>query len=251
MQQGGSPLERVRYTPYGTARHSRPADIDGDGDTDSADQTFILNAWGATIGAAGYLCEADLNRDGVINSTDNTYYLNDLGPALPAGRLSAVDNPVGFAGYLFNDDNALYTVRHRTYSTDQGRWLERDPAGYVDGSGLYEYVSSDPSNTYDPMGLLDICGSCQSQAPWSNIFLVIGPTEVEIDGNKLWRCEWWDFQQGTKGCTRITCCPCVIVPVIKSCINSKQCEKLFTFNPSTCGLSPAPGSSCRIFNDWP
>ncbi|RMH31864.1 MAG: hypothetical protein D6692_00185, partial [Planctomycetota bacterium] len=125
----------------------------GDGDADSADQTFILNAWGATIGAAGYLCEADLNRDAAVNSLDLTFHLNNIGPALPAGQLSALDNPVGFAGYVFNDGSLLYTVRHRTYSTEQGRWLERDPAGYTGGVSLYLYGFGSPSLHSDPMGL--------------------------------------------------------------------------------------------------
>ena len=32
----------------------------------------------------------------------------------------------------------------RTYSPTLGRWLQRDPLGYVDGVSLYEYAVSDP-----------------------------------------------------------------------------------------------------------
>jgi len=36
---------------------------------------------------------------------------------------------------------------------DLGRWLQRDPAGYVDGANLYEYVMSSPVDMLDRMGL--------------------------------------------------------------------------------------------------
>ena len=55
--------------------------------------------------------------------------------------------------HIFNEDSGLYTVRFRTYSPTLGRWLERDPAGYVDGMGLYEYVRGGPIAAVDPWGL--------------------------------------------------------------------------------------------------
>lgn len=36
--------------------------------------------------------------------------------------------------------------------TDLGRWSRRDPLGYVDGMGLYEYVASRPHTHLDPIG---------------------------------------------------------------------------------------------------
>jgi RHS repeat-associated protein len=54
---------------------------------------------------------------------------------------------------MFNDESGLYTVRYRTYSPTLGRWLERDPVGYVDGMGLYEYVRSVPISMADATGL--------------------------------------------------------------------------------------------------
>lgn len=48
---------------------------------------------------------------------------------------------------LFAADAAAY------YSPHLGRWITRDPAGYVDGGNLYEYGRSDPAMHRDPMGL--------------------------------------------------------------------------------------------------
>lgn len=39
-----------------------------------------------------------------------------------------------------------------TYSPRQGRFLQSDPAGYVDGENLYQYVMSSPQYYLDPFG---------------------------------------------------------------------------------------------------
>jgi hypothetical protein len=44
-------------------------------------------------------------------------------------------------------------VRHRVYQAHIGRWATRDPLGYVDGMGLYEYVNARPVTRSDPLGL--------------------------------------------------------------------------------------------------
>jgi len=48
-----------------------------------------------------------------------------MGAALAAGQVSALDSPIGFAGYVFSDANLMYTVRSGSYSSAQGRLLER------------------------------------------------------------------------------------------------------------------------------
>ena len=39
------------------------------------------------------------------------------------------------------------------YHPTLGRWLQRDPLGYVDGMSLYQYVASAPSAKTDAFGL--------------------------------------------------------------------------------------------------
>jgi len=39
------------------------------------------------------------------------------------------------------------------YNPTQGRWIERDPAGYVDGKSVYQYARSRPITALDPSGL--------------------------------------------------------------------------------------------------
>jgi len=42
--------------------------------------------------------------------------------------------------------------RARAYNLLHGRWMQRDPAEYVDGMNLYEYVRSGPERYVDPYG---------------------------------------------------------------------------------------------------
>ena len=69
------------------------------------------------------------------------------------GIASNYANEVLFAGYRFDTETGLYHVRHRVYHPTLARWLQRDPIGYVDGMGLYEYATSTPAMQADPFGL--------------------------------------------------------------------------------------------------
>ncbi len=154
LSRSGTLVERVSYDAYGNARHHRRADLTGDGAVNVFDNNTLLDDW-QDYGVG------DLNRDGIVNETDLSQLLNDWGAAIPSGRLtpqgsSGTDNIVGYAGYLFNAEihgSGLYTVRHRHYSPELGRWISRDPIGYVDGMSLYEYVSGTPLVRLDFMGL--------------------------------------------------------------------------------------------------
>ena len=50
---------------------------------------------------------------------------------------SAYGNALGFTGRHLDSETGLYYFRARYYDTEQGRFISRDPAGYVDGLGLY------------------------------------------------------------------------------------------------------------------
>ena len=65
---------------------------------------------------------------------------------------SGVDNPYLFSGRRWDSESGLYHYRARSYDPQSGRFLQRDPAGYVDSSNLYEYVSSNPIVFSDPYG---------------------------------------------------------------------------------------------------
>jgi RHS repeat-associated protein len=65
---------------------------------------------------------------------------------------SSYHNNILYCGYRFDSETGLYHVRRRYLHSTLGRWLTRDPIGYVDGMGLYEYVRSTPLRFVDPWG---------------------------------------------------------------------------------------------------
>ena len=59
-----------------------------------------------------------------------------------------------FQGRPLDTETGLYDFRNRVYHPTLGRWLQRDPVGYVDGMGLYEFVRGAPPGHEDPLGLI-------------------------------------------------------------------------------------------------
>lgn len=66
---------------------------------------------------------------------------------------STVGNPLRFTGRRFDEETGLYYYRARYYDPSDGRFIQRDPKGYVDGLGLYEYVAGNPLRFVDPLGV--------------------------------------------------------------------------------------------------
>jgi len=72
---------------------------------------------------------------------------------------SAVGQTRGFTGYILDQETGLYHARARMYSSGLGRFVSRDPLGYVDGASLYPAFFS--PNSLDPFGLED-CSCCKA-----------------------------------------------------------------------------------------
>jgi len=111
VDTSGAVVERYAYDPYG--------------------QVTILN------GADG----ADPDVDG------ETVFEWDP----DADGVSDVDNRTLYAGYHFDTETGLYSVRHRYYHPTLGRWLSRDPSEST--RNFYEAVMSAPTIGLDPLGL--------------------------------------------------------------------------------------------------
>jgi RHS repeat-associated protein len=154
-------VERVRYGAYGETSHRWPGDFNDDGVVDGDDEWMMemaMAAGGAEIGDHNYDVALDLNRDGMIDEDDFVLFAQSqvkwsFGQEPRLSDPSGPDNVIGFGGYVYNAEAQLYAVRFRWYDPSLGRWIQRDPAGYVDGMGLYEYVGSDPVLLMDPSGL--------------------------------------------------------------------------------------------------
>ena len=63
---------------------------------------------------------------------------------------SAYDNQYGFTGRYLDAETGLWYFRARYFSTEMGRFVSRDPLGYVDGMSMYagyfaQYFEIDPT----------------------------------------------------------------------------------------------------------
>ncbi len=75
------------------------------------------------------------------------------GAPLSSANKSPLGNPYGFTGRRWDAEAGLWHYRNRDYKSTLGRFLQRDPAGFVDGVNLYTYVHNRPLDALDPSGL--------------------------------------------------------------------------------------------------
>jgi RHS repeat-associated protein len=65
---------------------------------------------------------------------------------------SVIANPYLFTGRQLDEETGLSCYRARYYHPAEGRFVIRDPLGYVDGTNLYEYVGDRPTRMTDALG---------------------------------------------------------------------------------------------------
>ena len=82
-----------------------------------------------------------------IAAKQGTYYV-------PAGDIG--DYRFLYRGYWYDRHLHIYHVRHRAYDPEIQRWLQPDPAYFVDGLNRYAYCGNEPVHMYDPMGMYGI-----------------------------------------------------------------------------------------------
>ena len=72
------------------------------------------------------------------------------------------NNPYGFTGQRFEPELRMYSFAYRTYNPMSMRWMTVDPVR--DGTNWYLYVSGDPVNLWDPLGLKEVIVEKQYKA---------------------------------------------------------------------------------------
>ncbi|MEM1013738.1 MAG: RHS repeat-associated core domain-containing protein, partial [Planctomycetota bacterium] len=81
---------------------------------------------------------------------------------------SAVGNVFGFQGLPLDSETGLFYVRNRMLDPELGRFITKDPVGYVDGPSAYAFAMNSPVNYGDPLGLFNLglgpCGTKVGEA---------------------------------------------------------------------------------------
>ena len=186
-RRNGAVIEKMQYTAYGAAvthlyQGTVRGDFDGNGGVDGSDLEAFELAWNNGEPST------DVNFDGGITAEDRSAFLviwatGDLSTDVyesHAGACQTTAVRFGYAGYVrdgsvngkrvYTDAAAgLYHVRHRVYDPELGRWTRRDPAGYVDGTDLYEYVQCSPVGGLDNSGLMTCYASALIQTALNNL----------------------------------------------------------------------------------
>jgi len=146
-------IERVRYTPYGVARHEPASDMDGDGSVSSTELLAILPLLGTPFTSPNYNPDLDVDRDGQINTSDYLAVLANFAAGVAEGKVSTVHNIIAYSGYVYDEAVDLDLSRYRWFDPGMGRWISRDPSGYQDSGSLYANVGQRPLRWTDPQGL--------------------------------------------------------------------------------------------------
>ncbi|MFN8872077.1 MAG: GH-E family nuclease [Phycisphaerae bacterium] len=133
--------------------------LDLDFNNDTHEDASDLAALGQVIGGA--VCDTatqrcdnpDFNRDGEVNADDFTAFGQAMAGTYRVFATDITDYRFLYRGYWYDKHLGIYHVRHRAYDPAIQRWLQPDPAMFIDGMNVYAYCGNEPFAMYDPMGL--------------------------------------------------------------------------------------------------
>lgn len=134
------------------------ADVNCDGLVGAVDLVLVRQAFGPAPGQGEDVCGPSGGPpDSVVNDEDLACVRAALGKGPDLTETTQAtgttsDKTLGMHGLPFDHATGLVFARARYYHPDLGRWMRRDPKGYVDGGNLYEAFRSNPLAYTDPMG---------------------------------------------------------------------------------------------------
>ena len=118
-----------------------------------------------------FLQDANWNTTAIVgyNSTTGTWGVAQRYVYSPYGTITVLNAdwstpPTGtqplvnnlYQGMTLDPATRLYYARNRNYSPSLGRWINQDPAGYINGANTYQFVMSNPVGNVDPWGLYSL-----------------------------------------------------------------------------------------------
>jgi RHS repeat-associated protein len=115
---------------------------------------LAINSGTATYAAA---FDGNGNVSALVNAADGTlaarYDYNAFGERVITDGPAALINPFRFSTKYEDPESGLLYYGFRYYNPNTGRWPSRDPLEENGGLNLLGFVSNDPNNRIDPLGL--------------------------------------------------------------------------------------------------
>ncbi len=146
--------EHFRYSMFGVPSLDPLGDFQQDGAVNMGDFGYFGSKIGKVSTDPAYAQRADRNLDGTVDAVaDHQGFIAEYGLSQYKGSYSSSGLMIGYAGAVWDPAVGLWLMRHRWLDPEGGRWLTRDPAGYVDGMSLYGYVGQRAWAQTDPLGL--------------------------------------------------------------------------------------------------
>ena len=181
--QGGTgiPAGETNYTYYDSQWQSIETRTNGTASSNVTSQTVWSAAYtnaailqdtytGGVIQPGSriyFLQDANWNTTAIVgyNSTTGTWGVTQRYVYSPYGTITVlnagwstassqqptVDNL--YQGMTLDPVTGLYYARNRNYDPSLGRWINQDPAGYINGANTYQFVMGNPVGNLDPWGL--------------------------------------------------------------------------------------------------
>jgi RHS repeat-associated protein len=113
----------------------------GSGEETSVETSYYFHNWRGDVVAV---------TDESGNPLD-TYRYSAFGEVIE--QSGASDNDILFSSKRYHGATALSYFGARYYDASIGRFISRDPLGYIDGPNQYIYCANNPINLIDPYGL--------------------------------------------------------------------------------------------------
>ena len=113
----------------------------------------------------------DFNRDGEVNEADITAFAGAMAGTYRVFATDIADYRFLYRGYWYDKHLGIYHVRHRAYDPTIQRWLQPDPAMFIDGMNVYAYCGNEPFARYDAMGLYGVSDYVHDVREGANEFI--------------------------------------------------------------------------------
>jgi len=156
-------------------------------------------------------------------------YNYDTFGKMASESIETISNPFKYVGRygLMDDENSLLYMRARYYDPEIGRFINKDPIGWVGGFNMYAYVGNNPIMLTDPKGLA--CGG-----GWSDPAIPDVPSGIDFTKCCKEHDKCYEGSEIYNGTARWKCDLLFLNCMVLECGNDPTCNKVATIYKNTC-----------------